>query len=115
WQPFTLDRWEEVLEGVKRRKRTVEALLREGTPVGRCGNQLVIRFTLKFHWEKIREVEYTRLVTEVLQEVTGEKLVPQFILGEAGNDHAEENTSDLLRKTLELFGGEVTEIKEEDR
>lgn len=112
-QPF--DRWEEVLEGVKQRKRTVEALLREGTPIGRRGNQLLIRFTLEFHWEKIREVEYTRLVTEVLQEVTGEKLIPQFILGEAGNNQAEENSPDLLRKTLELFGGEVTEIKEEDR
>ncbi|HHT06547.1 MAG TPA: DNA polymerase III subunit gamma/tau [Hydrogenispora sp.] len=112
-QPF--DRWEEVLEGVKQRKRTVEALLREGTPVGLRGNQLLIRFTLEFHWEKIREVEYTRLVTEVLQEVTGQKLIPQFILGEAGNNPAEENSSDLLRKTLELFGGEVTEIKEEDR
>ncbi|NLC53241.1 MAG: hypothetical protein GX770_04680, partial [Firmicutes bacterium] len=112
-QPF--DHWEEVLAGVKQRKRTVEALLREGTPVGRRGNQLLIRFTLEFHWEKIREAEYARLVTEVLQEVTGEKLIPHFILGEAGNNRAEENSSDLLRKTLELFGGEVTEIKEEDR
>ncbi|NLM36848.1 MAG: hypothetical protein GX202_01825, partial [Firmicutes bacterium] len=112
-QPF--ERWDEVLEGVKQRKRTVEALLREGTPLGRRGNQLLIRFTLEFHWEKIREAEYTRLVTEVLQEVTGEKLIPQFILGEAGNNQAEENSPDLLRKTLELFGGEVTEIEEEDR
>ncbi|HHT49638.1 MAG TPA: DNA polymerase III subunit gamma/tau [Firmicutes bacterium] len=112
-QPF--DRWEEVLEGVKQRKRTVEALLREGTPVGLSGKRLLIRFTLKFHWEKIREPEYTRLVTDVLQEITGEQLFPEFILAEAEDKETAEQTPELLRKTLELFGGEITEIKEEDR
>ncbi|HEY8391238.1 MAG TPA: DNA polymerase III subunit gamma/tau [Capillibacterium sp.] len=112
-QPF--DRWEEVLAGVKQRKRTVEALLREGTPAGIRGNRLQIRFTLKFHWEKIRQPEYARLVTEVLQEVTGEKLVPEFILAGAEAQMAEEKPPELLRKTLELFGGEFTEIQEEER
>lgn len=112
-QPF--DRWEEVLAGVKERKRTVEALLREGTPAGVRGKRLMIRFTLKFHWEKIRTPEYTRLVTEVLQEVTGEKLIPEFILAGTEDETTEENPPELLRKTLELFGGEITEIQEEDR
>ncbi len=112
-QPF--DRWEEVLAGVKQRKRTVEALLREGTPAGLRGKRLLIRFNLKFHWEKIREPEYTRLVTEVLQEVTGDKLIPEFILAGTEDDSTEEKPPELLRKTLELFGGEIVEIKEEDR
>jgi DNA polymerase-3 subunit gamma/tau len=103
------NRWDEVMAGIKQRKRTVEALLREGTPQGLVGNRLRICFKMKFHWEKIKEPEYAQLVTAVLQEVTGEKIYPEFILQEAGNNLPEENPPELLRKTLELFGGEITE------
>ena len=109
------DRWDEVMEGVKQRKRTVEALLREGTPEGLYGNKLRIRFNMHFHWEKIKEPEYTKVVMEVLQEVTGQKIYPEFMLQEAGNKPPEEKPPEILRKTLELFGGEITESKEEDR
>jgi hypothetical protein len=54
-------------------------------------------------------------VTDVLQEITGEQLFPEFILAEAEDKETAEQTPELLRKTLELFGGEITEIKEEDR
>ena len=108
------EQWEEVLEAVKLKKRTVEALLREGKPNGLHGNTLEIQFTLKFHWEKIQELEYSNIVREALQEVTGEKIIPEFVLVEEG-DKGEEERPELLQKTWELFGSKITEIKEEER
>ncbi len=105
--------WEEVLEEVKEKKRTVEALLREGKPKGLRGNQLEIEFTLRFHWEKIREPGYSNIVREALEEVTGKQIIPKFILLDK-QAKKEENQPELLRKSLELFGGEVKEIEEED-
>lgn len=109
----TFDQWEAVLAAVKKKKRTTEALLREGTPKELRGDSLEIQFSLQFHWERIKQPEYADLVREALQEVTGEKIIPKFTLREE-TAKGEEERPELVRKTLELFGGKITEVKEEE-
>ncbi len=107
------EQWEAVLAAVKEKKRTTEAILREGTPKELKGDKLEIEFVHKFHWERIKQPECTEMVRAALQEVTGQKIIPCFTLKEAG-EKGEAERPELVRKTLELFGGEITEIKEEE-
>jgi len=109
--------WDEVLLAVRKRKRTVEALLREGKPGSGLGNTFVIEFLpeFKFHWENIKRADNLRLVEEALEEVTGRKIKAECVL-KTNEDNEEARTvegellkekPEILRNALDLFGGKV--------
>lgn len=103
--------WEELLAVVRKKKRTVEALLREGTPGGIRSGRLVVEFApeFRFHWENIRRPENLRLIEEALQETTGAEIILECVLKQELPASGAEERPDLLQKALDLFGGRIIE------
>lgn len=100
--------WNEFLELAKQRKRTVAALLQEGKPINFANNCLVVAFApnFKFHLENLSLPHNRELLESVLKELTGTEIRLECVpLTNTSNKSA--GKTDLLQKTVELFGGEV--------
>lgn len=111
--------WNDILAAVRKRKRTVEALLREGNPGQSHSGKFVIEFSpeFKFHWENIKRPDNLRLVEEAILEATGQELkveclLKEDLLKESRNSNKDQGTKqepEILRNALDLFGGKVIE------
>jgi len=114
--------WPRLLEAVKRRRITTYALLVEGTMLGVEQGWLKIAFepSRSFHKNKLEEPENKSLVEECAAEVFNKNLkLKTSIRGEAipGEPEAAESlpdSDDLVRQAVELFGGKVVRIKNEE-
>lgn len=121
--------WDGILAAVRKRRRTVEALLREGNPGQSPPGKFVIEFSpeFKFHWENTKRPDNLRLVEEAILEVTGRELKVECLLKEgllkegplkegspkgsrnANKDRGTKEEPEILRNALDLFGGKVIE------
>jgi DNA polymerase-3 subunit gamma/tau len=107
--------WDRLLEEMRGKKRTVEALLKEGIPRSYRPGHLVVAFApgYRFHWENVKRPDNLRLVEEVLSRLAGERITVECVLEEE-----EARTSgkepELVQKALSLFGGEVVKAEEEE-
>jgi DNA polymerase-3 subunit gamma/tau len=119
------DRWEELLKALKEKKRTVEALLREGQP-GPCQNgRWSIYFAphLRFHIDNLNQPATKNLINQTAAQVFGAPIVVECRSADekrVEEEHSvptEPQTSgepdDFLEKSLAIFGGEAVQIKEE--
>ncbi|NLY88401.1 MAG: hypothetical protein GX085_02105, partial [Firmicutes bacterium] len=108
--------WDRLLEEMRGKKRTVEALLKEGTPRSYRPGHLVVAFApgFRFHWENVRRPDNLRLVEEVLSRLAGEKITVECILEEEEKTQTPEKEQELVQKALKLFGGEVVKAEEEE-
>jgi len=118
--------WPVVLEKVKKQKRTFHAYLLEGELKGLEGNNLLLSFRKKFifHKENAEKPEVKKLVENVLQQTLHQSLQFKCILEDAfvqgekkivpvKKAEAFEEDDPLLKNILEVFEGEIIEIKEE--
>ena len=107
--------WDKLLKEMRRKKRTVEALLKEGTPRSYRSGRLVVEFSpdFRFHWESVKRTENLRLVEEVLQQITGKQITLECVLEETKKEDPAQQP-DLVQKALDLFGGRVVESEEEE-
>lgn len=106
--------WDDILAAVRERKRTVEALLREGKPRRSPAGKFIIEFSpeFKFHWENTKRPDNLRLVEEAILEVTGRELKVECLLKEGQSSKEEQGVKeepDIIRNALDLFGGKVIE------
>ena len=76
-------RWEQLMDAVKQRTRSVHAFLLESAPQAVEGNDLVLAVRHKFHLENLRDDKNRRLVEELLGAVLGTSLRLRPVLGEA--------------------------------
>jgi hypothetical protein len=108
--------WDRLLEEMRGKKRTVEALLKEGTPRSYCPGRLVVAFApgFRFHWENVKRPDNLRLVEEVLSRLAGEKFTVECILEEEEETRTLGKEPELVQKALRLFGGEVVKSEEEE-
>lgn len=106
--------WDQLLQALRRKKRTVEALLKEGKPRSYRSGRLVVEFSpdFRFHWETIRRTENLRLVEEVLQQISGKPITLECVLETEEENPAQQ--PDLVQKALDLFGGRIVESDEEE-
>ena len=113
--------WEGFLEAVKKRKRTLAALIQEGKPRAYSEGQLVVEFPphLKFHLDNLSQAENKQLLESILSDFRSEpsklacvpqseakQLTPAPVAGEAAPD--------LVAKTIAIFGGEARPIIKEE-
>lgn len=117
--------WDNYLEAVKNRKRTVAALAQEGKPVEYGDGKLVIGFPphLKFHLDNLAQPHNRELLEKIFQELYSENIkiscvpwAPQN--GAAVKDNkktaTEPEVPDLLSQAVTLFGGEPKPIMKEE-
>jgi len=114
-QPGDFPWWDRLLEEMRGKKRTVEALLKEGTPRSYRPGRLVVAFApgFRFHCENIKRPDNLRLVEEVLSRLAGEKITVECVLEEE-DKQTSGNEPELVQKALSLFGGEVVKAEEEE-
>ncbi len=115
------EEWNAFMEAVKRRKRTLAALIQEGKPVKCEGGQLTVELpsNLKFHLENLALPPNRELLEEVLMEVTGSKLSIYCVPASGQTTEAKPEepvpaAPDPLAKAMALFGGEVRPVTKEE-
>lgn len=113
-----LKHWEVFLEVIKKKKRTLAALVQEGKPVSFEGNELVVGFppNLKFHLENVKLPNNKELLESILKNLCGQDLKLRFIPLEepAPAAQKESREPDILKRTVDLFGGEIRPVSKEE-
>lgn len=109
------NRWERFLEVLRKKTHaSYEAFLKEGTVAQLAGNTVVCEFQPdhKFHKERLEEPQIKKAVEQVLREFYGHPLQLQCRLqNETGP--ADTGESEMIKKAIEIFGGELVDIIDE--
>ena len=114
-----LKHWEVFLEVIKKKKRTLAALVQEGKPISFEENELVVGFppNLKFHLENVKLPNNKALLEGILKNLCGQDLKISFVPLEesapVAQSHSQE--SDILKRTVDLFGGEIRPVSKEEK
>ncbi|KGK89429.1 DNA polymerase III subunit gamma/tau [Desulfosporosinus sp. HMP52] len=115
------ERWNDVMEQVKKRKKSTQAFLMEGRPVQLKGNNLVILFRegCSFHKDKVNQAENRKTVEEVLNLMFGTTLILQNIMenefktiNDQDNQVVKNQEQVLIDKAKDLFGSDLIEVRE---
>lgn len=121
-QPLITDpmkHWEVFLEVIKKKKRTLAALVQEGKPVSFEDEELVVGFpaNLKFHLENVKSPNNKELLESILKNICGRELKLKFIPLEEPDSakKSQAENSDILQRTVALFGGEVRPVSKEEK
>lgn len=111
--------WEEILKALKGKKRTVEALLREGQPGSFVNGRWTIHFAphLRFHLDNLSQPATLTMINETATQVVGAPIalicVPMETTSPVQKPVGPEPGDDFLQKSLAILGGEAVKIKEE--
>ncbi|MGD8400315.1 MAG: DNA polymerase III subunit gamma/tau [Bacillota bacterium] len=115
--------WENFLEAVKARKRTVAALIQEGKPLDFSAGKLTIGFPphLKFHLDNLSLPQNQALLEEVFQNQYGQAVKICCLPFSAVTEAAAKPTAkpqadpDALTRAVAMFGGEAKPLIKEDK
>ncbi|AFV01231.1 MULTISPECIES: DNA polymerase III subunit gamma/tau [unclassified Dehalobacter] len=127
------DKWPEILEEVRKRKRSTHAFLLEGKPLAVKDDQvyLVFKDGYSFHRDKFNQVENKNVVEEVLLQTFGRKLslnnlieseVQDLPAEAADSTESKKRVTDrmgpaeddyLVQKARELFGDQLVQVRKE--
>ena len=116
------ERWPEVLEQVKKRKKSTQAFLLEGKPAWLQENNLTVLFRegCSFHKDKVDQAENRKTVEEVLQQMFGMTLTLRNLMEKdffdrqetAGLKEANQEQA-LIAKAKDIFGPDLVVVKDE--
>lgn len=114
-----LKNWEVFLEVIKKKKRTLAALVQEGKPISFEGEELVVGFppNLKFHLENVKLPKNKELLEGILKNLCGKELKLNFVSLEetTSSDQNRAPETDILKRTVDLFGGEARPVSKEEK
>jgi len=109
------NQWARILEQLKRTKMFCHALLIEGIPLRVEGATLIVglRTGYNFHIENLHKPENRSVVEAALEQVLQTRLRLQCTIHDAAPEPAAE-PDPLVAKAMQLFGGQVIEVKNVD-
>ncbi len=114
-----LKHWEVFLEVIKKKKRTLAALVQEGKPLRFEGEEFVVGFppNLKFHLENVKLPNNKELLESILKNLCGRELKLSFVSLEdvTSSEQNKASENDILKRTVDLFGGEVRPVSKEEK
>lgn len=117
----TFIQWPDFLAAVKKKKRTLAALIQEGKPLNFNGRELVVGLApnLKFHLENLMQSQNKELLESIIKEVCGQTISLSCVpLPEETPARAKTKTAtaepDLVNEAVKLFGGEVKPLPKEE-
>ncbi len=103
--PLTLgglqNRWGELLNALRPRNLSLEALMRSCTPVAVEGDVVVLRFDYEFHRGKVEEESNKRDVEKVLSDLVGRKCRVRCVLGRQEQNAAPSPSQRSISKSEE--------------
>ena len=115
------ERWNDVLDQVKQRKKSTQAFLLEGKPVQLEGNKLTLLFRegCSFHKDKVSQIENRQTIEEVLKILFGTSLTLQNFME---NEFKSKKTPEcqelkhqeqaLINKAKDMFGADFVVVKD---
>ena len=115
------ERWNDVLDQVKKRKKSTQAFLMEGKPFQLEGNTLTILFRegCSFHKDKVSQIENRQTIEDVLKQLFGISLTLQNFMEnefqtketpESQNLQTQEQA--FINKAKDMFGADLVVVKE---
>ncbi|MFZ3102999.1 MAG: DNA polymerase III subunit gamma/tau [Desulfitobacteriaceae bacterium] len=115
------NKWPEVLDNVRKLKKSTHAFLLEGKPGGLDKDTLVLVFKngFSFHRDKVDQIENRQTVQDVLYQLFGVQLIVRGIMEneqELGANHNHEEELDrqaLIKRTQDIFGSGMVVVKED--
>lgn len=116
------ERWNDVLDQVKKRKKSTQAFLMEGKPVQLEDNTLTILFRegCSFHKDKVNQTENRQTIEDVLKQLFGISLTLQnFMENEFQTKETPESQDlktqeqTLINKAKDMFGADLVVVKDE--
>lgn len=126
-------KWPEVLDEVKRRKKSTHAFLLEGKPMEVRNDQLYLVFKdgYSFHRDKFNQSENKQVVEEALEQILGTKILLNNLIdseyqampGETSKNPAAKQSAELIntatgadeivQKARELFGEQLVQVRKD--
>ncbi|OLN34051.1 DNA polymerase III subunit gamma/tau [Desulfosporosinus metallidurans] len=115
------ERWNDVLDEVKKRKKSTQAFLMEGKPVQLEETTLTILFRegCSFHRDKVNQLENRQTIEEVLKQLLGVSLTLQnFMVSEFQTKETPEvkdlkrQEQALIDKAKDMFGDDLVVVRE---
>ena len=115
------ERWNDVLDQVKKRKKSTQAFLLEGKPVQLEGNTLTILFRegCSFHKDKVSQIENRQTIEDVLKQLFGISLTLQNFMENEFQTKETPESQDLktqeqalINKAKDMFGADLVVVKE---
>lgn len=115
------ERWNDVLDQVKKRKKSTQAFLMEGKPVQLEGNTLTILFRegCSFHKDKVSQIENRQTIEDVLKLLFGISLTLQNFMENEFQAKETPESQDLqtqeqafINKAKDMFGADLVVVKE---
>jgi len=115
------ERWNDILDQVKKRKKSTQAFLMEGKPVQLEGNTLTIAFRegCSFHKDKVSQVENRQTIEEVLQQMFASSLTLQNLMENEfkakdlpESQDLETKEQAIINKAKDMFGADLVVVKE---
>ncbi|MFZ3132936.1 MAG: DNA polymerase III subunit gamma/tau, partial [Desulfosporosinus sp.] len=115
------ERWNDVLDQVKKRKKSTQAFLMEGKPVQLEGNTLTILFRegCSFHKDKVSQIENRQTIEDVLKQLFGISLTLQNFMKNEFQTRETPESQDMqiqeqafINKAKDMFGADLVVVKE---
>jgi DNA polymerase-3 subunit gamma/tau len=117
----TFPQWSAFIEILKKKKRTLAALIQEGKPVSYNGRELVVGLpsNLKFHLENLAMPQNKELMEGILKEVCGQTLILSCVpISDEAVTPAKTQSApkepNLVNEAVKLFGGQAKPISKEE-
>ena len=124
-----LSKWPDILEEVRRKKKSTHAFLLEGKPKGLKGQSLLLVFKegYSFHRDKFNQPENKTVVEEVLGKYLGIKITLESLMENEYDQKAEEEGSSsvlsnderdykgdtCVKQAVELFGEQLVHVSKD--
>lgn len=106
-----LDKWSEILEGVKPHNHSIHAFLKNCVPAGMLGGKLYIKTKYDFYKDKLNEIPNRLTVQKVVANIVGSDVDIAFITeNDAGTINFESQKGEkrnILHDAMQMFGGKI--------
>jgi len=104
-----LEKWDELLAGVKPLNYSVEALLRATRPIKMDGHNLTLEVFYKFHKERLETDRCRLIVEEVASQLLGVPVQLKCILGEKKPNFEPKTEDNILDVANKIFNGKIVD------
>jgi DNA polymerase-3 subunit gamma/tau len=111
------NRWAELLNALRPRNLSLEALVRSCEPVAVEGDVVVLGFTHSFHRSKVEEDHNKQIVEEALSDLIGQRYRVRCVLAQRDSkaaSSAEQMIADdpVVRAAVEDLGAQIVQRQE---
>lgn len=98
--------WPQILEKVKEYNHSLISSLKLAQPVKLNGKELILLFPYKFHKDAIEARKNRIVIDQVIEDISGLKIMVKPILEKDWNESGNNNES-IVESALKIMGGEV--------